>query len=66
MQLIINGEQRKIDGVASVAELIDKLMLDTRKIAIELNLEIVPRSCYAKTLLKNGDRLEVVEFIGGG
>lgn len=66
LQLTVNGETRAFPDVADVAGLVRALGLDTRKVAVEHNLEIVPRSVYAKTLLSNGDRIEIVHFIGGG
>ncbi|MFN4274783.1 MAG: sulfur carrier protein ThiS [Ferrovibrio sp.] len=66
MQLTINGEAREMGGAATVAELLTALSLDARKIAIELNREIVPRSAYAETGLNDGDKIEIVHFIGGG
>jgi thiamine biosynthesis protein ThiS len=66
MQLTINGEARQYDALASLSGLIETLGLDPRKVAIELNLEIVPRSTYAATPLADGDRIEIVHFIGGG
>ena len=50
----------------SLAALVERLGLDMRKIAVERNLEIVPRSAYAATELGEGDRLEIVNFVGGG
>lgn len=66
MQLTINGESRAFSGVADVAALVAALGLDTRKVAVERNLEIVPRSAYQKTPIADGDRIEIVHFIGGG
>lgn len=66
MQLTVNGELRAFEGVADVAALVAALGLDTRKVAVERNLEIVPRSVYAETPLAEGDRIEIVHFIGGG
>ena len=66
MQLTINGETRAFSDVASVAALVSALGLDIKKVAVERNLEIVPRSAYAKTSLADGDRIEIVHFIGGG
>ncbi len=66
MRVIVNGEDRAFDGVKTVAALVDALMLDGRKLAIERNLEIVPRSAYDRTALCDGDRIEIVHFIGGG
>ena len=66
MQLTVNGESRAYPGVADVAALVASLGLDGRKVAVERNLEIVPRSAYARTALADGDRIEIVHFIGGG
>ena len=66
MQLTINGEARQYDALTSLSALIEALGLDPRKVAIERNLEIVPRSTYAATPLADGDRIEIVHFIGGG
>ena len=66
MRVIVNGEDRVFDGVKTVAALVDALKLDGRKLAIERNLEIVPRSAYDRTVLCDGDRIEIVHFIGGG
>jgi len=66
MQITINGESRALDGVADVAALVASLGLDIRKVAVERNLEIVPRSAYARTALADGDRIEIVAFVGGG
>lgn len=66
MNLMLNGEQRGFQGVGDVAALVEALGLDARKVAVELNLEIVPRSAYAATALADGDRIEIVHFIGGG
>ncbi len=64
--MIVNGVDRVFDGVKTVAALVDALQLDGRKLAIERNLEIVPRSAYDRTSLCDGDRIEIVHFIGGG
>ncbi|HTI66555.1 MAG TPA: sulfur carrier protein ThiS [Caulobacteraceae bacterium] len=66
MLLVINGEARELDGAQDLAALVAGLGLDSRKVAVERNLEIVPRSLYAATALAEGDRIEIVHFIGGG
>jgi thiamine biosynthesis protein ThiS len=66
MKLTINGESRNFEAVADVAGLVAALGLDPRKVAVERNLEIVPRSAYGRTALAEGDRIEIVHFIGGG
>jgi sulfur carrier protein len=65
MLLSINGEERAVQAT-DLGALIDELGLDRRKIAVELNLSIVPRSLHASTPLHEGDRLELVQFVGGG
>jgi thiamine biosynthesis protein ThiS len=66
LQLSINGEVRRFDGPLTVDGLLLRLGLDGRKIAVERNLEIVPKSLYASTHLVDRDRIEVVNFVGGG
>ena len=66
MNLTVNGEPRTFEGLADLASLVSALGLDGRKVAIERNLEIVPRSAYGRTALADGDRIEIVHFIGGG
>jgi thiamine biosynthesis protein ThiS len=66
MKLTVNGESRAFEGVTDVAGLVAALGLDMRKVAVERNLEIVPRSAYGETALAEGDRIEIVHFIGGG
>lgn len=66
MELTVNGETRRFDGPLSVAGLLEALALEPRKIAVEHNLEIVPKSAYGATALADGDRIEIVQFVGGG
>lgn len=66
MRVTLNGEPKECAHDASVRSLLSELGLDPAKVAVERNREIVPRSAYAETRLKDGDRLEVVHFIGGG
>jgi sulfur carrier protein len=65
MRVVINGEERET-AASGVAALVAELGLDPRKVAVERNLEIVPRSRHAETLLAEGDRIEIVQFVGGG
>ena len=64
--LTVNGESMQVPPGTSVAGLVVLMELDTRKLAVERNLEIVPRSQYAATMLAAGDALEIVHFVGGG
>ncbi len=66
MRLTINGEERELAEVATIEALVAALGLDRRKLAVERNLEIVPRSLFATTALAEGDRIEIVAFVGGG
>ena len=66
MNVIINGEQQSVDGLKTVEQLLGNLGLDGRKVAVERNMEIVPKSQYNDVLLVEGDRFEIVHFIGGG
>ena len=66
MKLWVNGEERSIEAVTDVAGLVAALGLDGRKVAVERNLEIVPRSLYDRVALVDGDHIEIVHFIGGG
>lgn len=66
ISVVINGEERGLDQAVCLEELLVVLDLTKGKVAIERNLEIVPRSLYGETLVEDGDRLEIVHFIGGG
>jgi thiamine biosynthesis protein ThiS len=63
---MLNGEAREFDAAKDVAGLIADLGLDVRKVAVERNLAIVPRSLWSQTVLDDGDRIEIVHFVGGG
>jgi thiamine biosynthesis protein ThiS len=66
MTLHINGEKRDFPDGLSVAALVAQLGMKPDRVAVELNLEIIPRAQWQTTALKDGDRLEVVHFVGGG
>lgn len=67
MQLIINGKSREFDIASfTVADLVSALSLEGKRLAIEWNGEIVPRSQFAETQLSEGDKLEIVGAVGGG
>lgn len=66
MDIIINGEQKRFRTPINVADLLTVLELEPKKIAVERNLEIVPKSLYGETALADGDRIEIVQFVGGG
>ena len=62
----INGEERRVSSGTSVAALIAELGLDGRRVAVERNLAIVPRSTFAEVAVEDGDQYEIVHFVGGG
>ena len=64
--LTVNGEPVEIEVPCTLQELLDHLQLGSRKLAVEINGEIIPRSAYAGHALYEGDRIEVVQAIGGG
>jgi thiazole synthase len=66
ISVTVNGEPRRIPAPATVASLVADLGLDAAKVAVERNLSIVPKSTYAEAAVADGDRLEIVHFVGGG
>jgi thiamine biosynthesis protein ThiS len=66
MILTINGEERQFTREMSLADLLDQLGMKPDRVAVELNREIVRRDHWADTALRDGDRLEIVHFVGGG
>jgi sulfur carrier protein len=66
MEIIVNGEQRQVPDTYTAAQLVEAMGLGGQRIAMEVNLEIVPRSTYDSHALQPGDRIEVVHAVGGG
>ncbi|MGC2322846.1 MAG: sulfur carrier protein ThiS [Terriglobales bacterium] len=66
MKLVINGEERSFDDDLTLSSLVGQLGLKADRVAIELNQKIVRRDDWSATALHDGDRLEVVHFVGGG
>lgn len=66
MNLFLNGEPAAAPVGVTVAGLLESMGLPAKGVAVERNLEIVPKSAYAVTVLTDGDRLEIVQFVGGG
>ncbi len=66
MNLTINGEPRSLPSTETLGALVGQLGMKSDRVAIELNREIVPRDQWPLTPLKEGDRLEIVHFVGGG
>jgi sulfur carrier protein len=66
MQIYVNGQPRTAPEGTTLAQLLDELGLQARHVAVEINLELVPRAEHAQHRLMEGDRLEVVTLVGGG
>ncbi|MBT0668897.1 sulfur carrier protein ThiS [Novosphingobium profundi] len=66
LSLTVNGEPHRIEAGATIADLVAKIGLDPAKVAVEHNAEIAPRSTLADIVLRDGDSLEIVHFVGGG
>ncbi len=66
IKIILNGEEKFFEQGISIADLIQNLELDSKKIAIERNLEIADLNSFEVSVLQDGDRIEIVHFIGGG
>ena len=66
MKLQINGEERELAEGLTLAALLAQMGMKADRVAVELNREIVRREAWAQTRLKAGDRLEIVQFVGGG
>ena len=66
MNIVLNGEEINIADNLNVMGLIELYELPTSKVAVERNLEIVPKSAYVTTMLKENDKIDIVHFIGGG
>jgi len=65
MRIHVNGDEREV-AARTVLALVEELGFDVRKVAVERNLTIVPRSLHGETALAEGDRIELVQFVGGG
>ncbi len=66
MQVMLNGESTDLADGATIDDLVNQLDLAHRRIAVEVNRDIVPRDCFAGRALRDGDVIEIVHFIGGG
>lgn len=66
IRLTVNGEGVDCPAGSSLADLLGRLGLDRRRLAVEVNLEVIPRARHDSLQLKDGDRLEIVTFVGGG
>ena len=66
MQLFVNGDAKECSGAITLAQFIEQMGMKGDRVAVELNREIVPRAQWPDTQLREGDRLEIVHFVGGG
>lgn len=66
VRVSVNGEWREIAGETSIDALLRDLGVGTPRVAVEYNAEILPRPSYGETVLRDGDRIEIVTFVGGG
>ena len=65
MDIALNGETRSV-SVKTVKELLESLDIDSKRVAVELNMEILPKADYVTRTIADGDRIEIVHFVGGG
>jgi thiamine biosynthesis protein ThiS len=66
LQVFLNGESKTLSESASLSDLVEHLELAPSRIAIELNRVVVRRSTWSSTIIKEGDKIEIVHFVGGG
>ena len=66
LSIRVNGEHRRVPSGMSVAEMVNQLGLDPLRVAVERNLQIVPRSTLGQICVEDGDDYEIVHFVGGG
>ena len=62
----MNGEHRRVPDGVSITEMLNEIGIDPARVAVERNLEIVPRSSLSEVSVENGDNYEIVHFVGGG
>ena len=66
MTITLNGDKHDLAAPLSVSELLQQLEIDARRVAVELNLTVVKKSAYESSVIKDGDEVEIVNFVGGG
>ena len=66
MTIKLNGDPHEIPGPLSVSALLEQLEIDARRVAVELNLDVVKKAAYDSSVIKDGDEVEIVNFVGGG
>jgi len=66
MTITLNGDKHELAAPLTVTELLSRLDIDARRVAVELNLTVVKKAAYDSSLIKHGDEVEIVNFVGGG
>lgn len=66
MRITLNGDPYQLDKPVTISELLAKLEIDPRRVAVELNLVVLKRPTFESTTIKEGDEVEIVNFVGGG
>jgi thiamine biosynthesis protein ThiS len=66
MTITLNGDKRELAAPMSVSALLQQLEIDARRVAVELNLAVVKKAAYDSSVIKDGDEVEIVNFVGGG
>lgn len=66
LSIRVNGEHRRVPGGTTIAEMINLLGIDPLRVAVERNLEVIPRSSLGQVCVEDGDDYEIVHFVGGG
>jgi thiamine biosynthesis protein ThiS len=66
MRITLNGDPFELEGPISVADLLGRLAIDPRRVAVEHNLAILKRDAFAASVVEDGDEVEIVNFVGGG
>ena len=66
MTITLNGDRRELGGPISISALLEQLEIDARRVAVELNMAVVKKAAYDSSVIKDGDEVEIVNFVGGG
>ena len=66
MTISLNGEHYELNGPLTVTELLDQLQIDARRVAVEHNVVVLKRAAFEETMVREGDEIEIVNFVGGG
>ncbi len=66
MNITVNGEPHQVADSTTVKQLLEEVQIPLTRVAVEINLEIAPKATYAERTLQDGDRIEIVHFVGGG